>query len=107
MDFGRDMDHELSFDDDRAGHEPVRIRNAVLVDGHVHVKARDALTMDPVTAYAAHERKSKQVFGPEFGASGGQAAMKYSSGVFSIMHHQQDYSPVVDVTEEYLKDHEH
>ena len=81
-----DLDQPLHFDDP-ATSEPVRVRNALLIDGHV------CDDIDPVTAYSHSVRIGKQTLGPEFGSGGGSRAKKYSRSVSQSMHHAVEYCP--------------
>ena len=85
------VDDELDFRTEEY-HEPVRIRNAVLIDGHV---ADRELFNDAETAYAHSIRiKDGMRFRQEFGLDGGERATKYAAAVCKGLHHQKEYAPI-------------
>ena len=97
MKFSAEIDHELTFTDET--HNPCRIRDAILVDGHV------CDDTDAVTAYAHSIRIGRDVIGPEFGNSGGLRAKRYSHAVTASMHHETMYCPCRKLSaEEYAEE---
>jgi len=84
-------------------HEPVRIRNAVLVDGHVSFAAQSELAHDSVTAHAHHVRVASKRFGGEFGMDGGKRATKYAQTVCKGLHHAKEYCPCRQLTPEEIE----
>jgi hypothetical protein len=92
------VDDELDFRTEQH-HEPVRIRNAVLIDGHV---ADKELYHDAETAYAHSVRirnglnyrlRDGLKFRQEFGLDGSDRATKYAKAVCEGLHHQKEYAP--------------
>jgi len=96
--YDRDIDHELSFDDDRAAKEPSRIRNAYIVDGLVK-QADESIpkSFDNVTAWAAATSKARQFFSATFETNRGK---RYSKAVKEQLHHQKQYRPCTCMTPE-------
>ena len=98
MKYPAEQDVPLHFDDSLPLEStPVRIRNALLIDGHV------CDDIDPVTAYSHSIRIGKQTLGPEFGSGGGSRAKKYSRSVSASMHHEAEYCPCKRLTHEELE----
>ena len=92
-----DLDQPLHFDDPTTS-EPFRIRNAMLINGHV------CDGVDAVTAFAHSVRVGKEVIGPAFGSSGGKKAAAYSRSVAKSLHHAAEYCPCKRLSpEEYEK----
>ena len=99
-----DLDHELFFDDDREAKETTRIRNAFIVDGMVKHPTEALPTPDNVTAWARAKRKAMAMLGSD---TNSRSAKRFTAAARTDLHHKKDYCPCIDVTEEYLKTHEH